>query len=198
VKALLDEGLEEIGETNIVADRTADGEVLARIGHDRVARRESRALAILRAVGRRDVEHVDLAISRDLGAGAIENHSCVVHPIRAFDLLEHRSGMEEDRVGPGELLHRRIGRAAGQRLGRRELRLAIAAHEVEAFGKADPVRPFLEDGLLDQLASDLDVRGLVGDRVHLDQGNFHRALQETGILMHSEPLTHLSRAGNMR
>ena len=80
------------------------------IGRDGVARLERGAFAILRAIRRGDVEHMDLAIAGDLVAGAVEDHGRIVDAVLAGDFFEDRAGMDEDAVPARQLLHGAIGR----------------------------------------------------------------------------------------
>ena len=104
----------------------------------------------MRAIRRRHIEHMDLAVARDLGAVAAEDDSRVVHALAALRLFEDRAGMDENFMLRGQSLHGAVGGTIGQLLRRREFGRPIAAHEVETFGQADPVRPLLCDRLLDQ------------------------------------------------
>src|SRR3984893_12597668 len=60
--------LEESWEPQIVTDRAANRHVLAVIGHNGLARRESGALMIFRSIRRGDVKHMDLTVTRDFCA----------------------------------------------------------------------------------------------------------------------------------
>src|ERR1700761_7062428 len=79
LRALLSKRLEQVGEAQIVADRTADGDAFAIIGDGgRLAGLHRRALVIDDAVRRRDVKEMDLAIARDLFALTVEDDSRIV------------------------------------------------------------------------------------------------------------------------
>jgi hypothetical protein len=120
---------------------------------------------------------MDFAIARDFRAGAIEDHGGVVDPFSISGFFQDRAGMNIDAMFFGELLHRAIGRAAGNAFGRRQLGLAIAAEKIETFGQRDPIRPLFRDRLFDEARRGGDIGGLVADRIHLDQGNFHGTLR---------------------
>ena len=85
--ALCRQGLEQIGETQVVADRAADSDAFAIVGDDCVASLHRLALPVGSAVRRGDVEEMDLAIARDLLAFAVEDDAGVVNALFAFDFL---------------------------------------------------------------------------------------------------------------
>jgi hypothetical protein len=65
--------LEQLRKAQVVADRAADGDALAVIGDNLAAGQHCGALLVANAVRTGDVEHVDLAVARDLLALAVEH-----------------------------------------------------------------------------------------------------------------------------
>ena len=119
--ALFRQRLKKIGKTQVVADRAADRDAFAIVGDDLVARLHRRALLVGGAVGRHDVEQVDLAVAGDLLALAIKDDRRVVIALLAVDRLHDRAGVDEDAVLDRLAARHFIGRAAGQALGGGEL-----------------------------------------------------------------------------
>src|SRR5450631_344217 len=107
---------------------------------------------------------MNLAIARDLRAGAIEDHGCVVNALPAFGFFKNGTGVDVNLVFFGERSHRAIGWAIRKGFRRHYLGLPVAAKKIETFGQANPVRPFVSDGLFDELGSSADVGGFVADR----------------------------------
>ena len=104
----------------------------------------------------------------------IDDVKKVVDAALALDSFYDRAGVDEHAMLRSEFLRHRIGGPAGQRLRVFRLVAARAAGPVELLGQQDPVRLVLADRALDQRARRRDVGGLVADRVHLDEGDFHR------------------------
>jgi hypothetical protein len=179
--AFLRQRLEQVGKTQVVADRATDGDPLAVVGDDRIARLDRRAFPIGGSVRGRHVEEVNLAVAGDLGAIAVEDDRRVVDPILAVNPLHDRAGVDEnamfDRLGA----RHRIGRAARQRLRIGELVGPRTARPVELFRQQHPVGRLFGDGALDQRLGRSDIGGLVADRVHLDERDFHRRRLPVGV-----------------
>ena len=171
--ALFRQRLEEVGKAKVVADRAADGDAFAVVGDDLVARLHRRAFLVSRAVGRGDVEEMDLAIASDLLALTVEDDRGVVDAVFAFDFFHDRAGMHEDAMLDRLPARHCVGRAARKTLGVPELVRLEAARPVEMLRQQHPVGAFLRDGLLDQRLRSRDIGGLVADRVHLDDRDFH-------------------------
>ena len=176
VRAFFRQCLKQIGKAQVITNRAADGQAFAIIGHDCIARLHRCAFVILLAVWRRDVEHMNLAIARDLFARAIERNRRVANPLVAGDRLQYRAAVNEHAMRFGHVTQHRPCGAAGQLLGGCELLHARAAHEVEDFGQADPVRLFLAHSLFNQSARRRDIGALVRAGIHLDQRDFHDLL----------------------
>ena len=173
LRALLRQRLEQAGKAQVVADRAADGDALAVVGDDEVAGLDGRALLIRGAVGSGDVEQMDFSIARDFLAFAVEYDCRVVDAFVACDFFHDRAGVDEHAMFLRHLLRHFIGGAVGKDFGVLRLVALLAARPVELFGEQDPIGPFLADGALDERLRRRDIGGLVVDRVHLNERDFH-------------------------
>ena len=145
---------------------------------------------IFGAVRRGDVEHMNLAITRDFLALAVERHAGVVDALVAGDFLQDRAGVNEHPMLAREILAERIGRAARQILGGLHFLGARAADEVETFGQTNPIGFLLRDRLFDERFRARQIGGLVVDRIHLDQGDFHAADSKSSGWTPANPRAH--------
>ena len=113
--ALPPQGEEQFRKAKIIADRQAKPRV-RRAGNDNLlAGAEQAAFAVARAARRGDVEQVDLAVARQLGAVRAEHKAGVEQ--RLAGQLADRAAVQDDAVGARGLRHERVGecRLAGLR-----------------------------------------------------------------------------------
>ena len=164
-----------LAEAHVVADGQAQRGAVHHTRHERIARAVQRALAVAGAVRPGDIEEMDLAVARDLGARGVEHHRGVEQLVRSK--LDDAAAMHGHPLA-GDLPHELIGRAAlaaglRQQLGRPLPCLPPTTQIGPGFRQAHHIGPIRRQRRLDQPARLIDVPGLVAALVHLNDTDAH-------------------------
>src|SRR5690606_8403061 len=165
--------LEALRKANVIANRQAEFDAI-HIRDDHLGPGPHRVrFAIAQAVGRDNIEQVDLAIAGDFPAGRIEYHRGVEYFLTIRGALVEAARMHVDLVVRRELATHGPGRAVPLAFASRHLVGRAASRPVEMLRKRYELRLLRRDGGPRETVRVVDILALVRHGIHLNQTDFH-------------------------